>query len=51
MVILCVIRLESLGVKVQDHVFLQVTIHINNIKTSLRVDKPQRKSDRGLGFH
>jgi hypothetical protein len=51
MVSLCVIRPESLGVKGQEPVFVHVTIHIINIKTSLRVDRPRRKSDGGLSFH
>jgi hypothetical protein len=51
MVSLCVISLESLGFKGQEPVFVHVTIHINNIKKSLHVDRPRRKSDGGLRFH
>jgi hypothetical protein len=46
MLSLCVIRPKSLGVK--GPIFVHVTIHISNIKTSLRVDRPRRKSDGGL---
>jgi hypothetical protein len=51
MVRLCIIRSESLGVKGQEPIFLHVTIHISNIKTSLHVDRPRRKSYGGLSFH
>jgi hypothetical protein len=31
--------------------FVHVNIHIININTLLRVDRPRRKSDGGLSFH